>query len=407
LLSMGLMFSAVGTAEGQDTKDTKAQTAGSGSASSAHVQHRQNVSGVLVSITATSLQLRTKANAPQAGAKAPQAGTKLVVFVISPDTKVLAVHTGDTIVVTYVVDQSRKLARLVQEANGTVRGVKGTPADTGGVASVNPHLMLIDPHTTGPSGKAAKSAPQVYAASAASTVILAQAHSSLEQVASTASDKAVDATATSAKVAGARVGAASSGWTSLDANSLKHTPVILYRPMPAYTMSAREKKIEGTVALKADFRASGVVDVLGVELPLGYGLDDSAIAAARQIKFTPAVGATGQPVDWQGIVVVNFLLGMDEEQNPGQVVAVDNGQIVINHGTNQGLMVGSTLQIVRKKQSGLVDAATGKPNAAEEKVGEAVVTSVQDNSASATFTGSQNPEVGDLVRMREVKDQKK
>jgi TonB family protein len=444
------MISAA-SAEGQDSKT---QTPATGAATTTPVQHRQNVSGVLVSISATSLQLRIRADAPQLG-------TKVVIFIINPQTKVLTVHTGDTIVVTYVEDQSRRLARLVQEANGGVRGVKGTPADTGGVASVNPR-MLIDPHTTGPStavastasskGLAAGGGPglvwvnkntnvyysygssyygktkqgqymseadakalgarpdhgsaysQGYASSTtASMVTLAQANGNT-QVASTASDKAMSATTTSAKVASAGVPVvlASVGGLNVDKNGVKRTPVILYRPTPAYTISARDKKIEGSVALKADFCATGKVEVLDVVRPLGYGLDDSAIAAAKQIRFTPALGATGEPVDWQGIVVVNFLLGMDDEQNPGQVVSVDKGQIVINHGINQGLMVGSMLQIIRKKQSGLVDAATGKPNAAEENVGEAVITSVNDNSATATYTGTGILEVGDLVRLDEV-----
>jgi LPXTG-motif cell wall-anchored protein len=131
--------------KGQDSK-TKTETSGAGT--SAYVQHRQNVSGVLVSISATSLQLRMRADARQAGAKVPQAGTKIVIFVISPDTKVLAVHTGDTIVVTYVVDQSRKLARMVQEANGGAPGFRGTPADAGGVSSVSP-AMMRGPHDSG------------------------------------------------------------------------------------------------------------------------------------------------------------------------------------------------------------------------------------------------------------------
>jgi TonB family protein len=80
---------------------------------------------------------------------------------------------------------------------------------------------------------------------------------------------------------------------------------ILFKPKPAYTDEARAKKIEGDVLLKVLFTASGEVKVLQVERGLGFGLDESAEAAARLIRFHPAE-QDGQPVDSPAIVHIKF-----------------------------------------------------------------------------------------------------
>jgi TonB family protein len=86
------------------------------------------------------------------------------------------------------------------------------------------------------------------------------------------------------------------------------TPVvILFKPHPAYTDEARAKKIEGEVLLQVVFAASGEVRVQRVLQGLGYGLDDSAQAAARQIRFRPAEQG-GQPMDSTAIVHIKFQL---------------------------------------------------------------------------------------------------
>ena len=88
----------------------------------------------------------------------------------------------------------------------------------------------------------------------------------------------------------------------------KTTPLhILSKPTPAYTDEGRTKKIEGDVLLEVVFTATGEVKVQRVVQGLGYGLDDSAKAAARQIRFTPAQ-QDGQPVDSTAIVHIVFAL---------------------------------------------------------------------------------------------------
>jgi len=86
------------------------------------------------------------------------------------------------------------------------------------------------------------------------------------------------------------------------------TPVqILFKPKPIYTDEARAKKIEGDVLLEVVFTTSGEVKVQRVVQGLGYGLEDSAESAARQIRFRPAQQA-GQPVDSTAIVHITFEL---------------------------------------------------------------------------------------------------
>ncbi|MGD0963319.1 MAG: TonB family protein [Candidatus Acidiferrales bacterium] len=82
---------------------------------------------------------------------------------------------------------------------------------------------------------------------------------------------------------------------------------ILFKPKPEYTDEARTKKIEGEVLLQVVFAASGEVKVERVVQGLGYGLDGSAEAAARQIRFRPAQ-QEGQPVDSNAIVHITFAL---------------------------------------------------------------------------------------------------
>jgi len=82
---------------------------------------------------------------------------------------------------------------------------------------------------------------------------------------------------------------------------------ILFKPKPQYTDEARSKKIEGEVLLQVVFTAAGDVQVQRVVQGLGYGLDDSAQSAARQIRFHPAQQG-GQPVDSTAIVHIVFEL---------------------------------------------------------------------------------------------------
>ena len=88
----------------------------------------------------------------------------------------------------------------------------------------------------------------------------------------------------------------------------KVTPAeIISKPTPIYTNEARAKRIEGEVLLEVVFEATGKLRVLRVVKGLGHGLDDSAVRAAEQIRFKPAL-RDGQPSDSTAVVHIIFQL---------------------------------------------------------------------------------------------------
>ena len=64
---------------------------------------------------------------------------------------------------------------------------------------------------------------------------------------------------------------------------------ILSRPEPQYTEEARKNQVSGTVVLRALFSSGGQVTGIRAVSGLPYGLTEKAIAAARNIRFSPAM----------------------------------------------------------------------------------------------------------------------
>jgi TonB family protein len=85
-------------------------------------------------------------------------------------------------------------------------------------------------------------------------------------------------------------------------------PKVLYKPTPIYTAEAKSLHLEGNVSVKIKVLASGAVEVVGITHSLGHGLDESARQAVMGTRFKPAVDVNGHPVDWEGVVLVNFQL---------------------------------------------------------------------------------------------------
>jgi TonB family protein len=86
------------------------------------------------------------------------------------------------------------------------------------------------------------------------------------------------------------------------------TPVeILEKPRPAYTDEARRLSLEGEVLLEVCFTASGEARVLRIVRTLGHGLDETAAAAARSLRFRPA-RREGVSVDSTAVVHIVFQL---------------------------------------------------------------------------------------------------
>ena len=70
---------------------------------------------------------------------------------------------------------------------------------------------------------------------------------------------------------------------------------LLAKPEARYTADARKYEISGVVVLKVLFARNGTVVNISVISGLPYGLTEQAIAAARKIKFIPAM-KEGRPV---------------------------------------------------------------------------------------------------------------
>jgi curli biogenesis system outer membrane secretion channel CsgG len=82
----------------------------------------------------------------------------------------------------------------------------------------------------------------------------------------------------------------------------------------------------------------------------------------------------------------------------GLVADASGNTLILNVGKKAGVKVGDKLSISRQVRV-VKDPATGKViKSIEDKVGDATVTEVDDDSATATFTGSGSAKVGDTVK---------
>jgi len=80
---------------------------------------------------------------------------------------------------------------------------------------------------------------------------------------------------------------------------------ILSKPSAKYTDMARKNDVEGSVRLRVTFLASGEIGAVSPVSNLPDGLTEQAIAAARGIKFEPAI-RNGIPVSVIKQVEYNF-----------------------------------------------------------------------------------------------------
>ncbi|MCB1026001.1 MAG: energy transducer TonB [Acidobacteria bacterium] len=79
------------------------------------------------------------------------------------------------------------------------------------------------------------------------------------------------------------------------------------KPRPGYTDTARQNNVQGTVMLRVTFQANGTIGSISPIKGLPNGLTEKAIAAARQISFTPAM-RNGQPYSVTKSIQYNFTI---------------------------------------------------------------------------------------------------
>ena len=104
-------------------------------------------------------------------------------------------------------------------------------------------------------------------------------------------------------------------------------PKFANRIKPEYTSEARRANVGGTVEAMAVFRANGEVGDITVTRWTGFGLEESAIRAIRDLKFEPA-RLDDRPVSVRALVRYNFrkldfVEAKDPEPPPERVVEPD------------------------------------------------------------------------------------
>lgn len=77
--------------------------------------------------------------------------------------------------------------------------------------------------------------------------------------------------------------------TPISGKDVDQKVVLAQKPEPGYTEAARQNAVTGTVILKAVFTSAGNVSNIFTVSGLPFGLTEVAVAAARKIKFYPAV----------------------------------------------------------------------------------------------------------------------
>lgn len=94
---------------------------------------------------------------------------------------------------------------------------------------------------------------------------------------------------------------------SLTGISPAQKPTVLYREKAVYTNVARDAGVQGTVILMVVFADEGVLKHILVLQGLSHGLTEQAIAAARKIRFAPAM-RDGKPTTVIGSLEFTFNL---------------------------------------------------------------------------------------------------
>jgi protein TonB len=92
-----------------------------------------------------------------------------------------------------------------------------------------------------------------------------------------------------------------------DATPKTTTPKILYKVEPQYTEEAKTAKVSGSVLLSLVVDENGDAQEIQVARSLDQGLDQKAVDAVRQWRFSPAT-ENGKPVAVAVKIEVNFRL---------------------------------------------------------------------------------------------------
>lgn len=92
------------------------------------------------------------------------------------------------------------------------------------------------------------------------------------------------------------------------APSRKADPAVLRKVDPVYTEAARRAGIEGVVSLRVRVTPAGIPENIEILQGLEPGLDQRAVEALAQWRFSPATAERGETVPWSGVVQLHFRL---------------------------------------------------------------------------------------------------
>jgi len=99
-------------------------------------------------------------------------------------------------------------------------------------------------------------------------------------------------------------------------------PQIYRLPKPEYTTEALRNKVEGVIKVEVLFGSDGAVQQVLVVRGLGFGLDEEALKAAKEIKFKPGE-VEGKPVSmWIGVQLTFSLPSNNRSQREGERIAL-------------------------------------------------------------------------------------
>jgi curli biogenesis system outer membrane secretion channel CsgG len=128
----------------------------------------------------------------------------------------------------------------------------------------------------------------------------------------------------------------------------------------------------------------------------GGGLDMGSSNFANTIlgeATHKAVDDVGSKLDDEATKIPERVLTIS-----GLVADASGNTLILNVGKKAGVKVGDKLQVTRQVRV-IKDPATGKViKSVEDKIGDATVTEADDDSSTATFSGSGPAKVGDVVK---------
>ena len=153
------------------------------------------------------------------------------------------------------------------------------------------------------------------------------------------------------------------------------------------------------VASGKGISSRGGVNLLGVGAGSAGGVDMNS----SDFKETIIGEATRQAVDelTRQLTAQADKIEATKIEINGMVADVTDNVLVLNVGKNQGLKVGDVVGVERVGKV-IKDPATGQVlRTITERIGTAKITSVEDRSSMAEFSGVGKPKVGDAVKPKE------